>query len=94
MRLALTEFVKSLLVFKILTFSTIGICALTGLAALLISARKETTLGAPIRCAVTLAFVVAGLCAALTLIFAYQLQKHALDVFNLERVRFEGRLAS
>jgi hypothetical protein len=81
--------VDSLLVFKAVTFSVIGLCALIGLAALLISAKKERDLGPPIKGAVTLAFVVAGLCAALVLLFAYQLHKQASEVLQLERVNFE-----
>ncbi len=73
MRLAVTAVVESLLVFKLVTFSTIGMCALAGLAALLIPARKEKNLGPPIRCALALTFVVAGLCAALTLLLVYKL---------------------
>jgi hypothetical protein len=41
MRLAVTAVVESLLIFKLVTFSTIGMCALVGLAALLISVRKD-----------------------------------------------------
>jgi hypothetical protein len=85
MPLALRKFVDSLLVFKAVTFSVIGLCALTGLAALLISAKKEQNLGPSMKGAVTLALVVAGLCAALALLFAYQLQKHASEILRLER---------
>jgi hypothetical protein len=67
-------------------------CALVGLAALLISATKEKTFRAPIRCAVTSAFVVAGLCAALALLFVYKLQKQTWEVSRFERVHFEERV--
>jgi multisubunit Na+/H+ antiporter MnhC subunit len=94
MRLAFSEFVDSLLVFKAVTFSVIGLCALTGLAALMISAKKERALGPPLRGALTLAFVVAGLCTALALLFAYQLQKQTSETLRLERVRFETKVAA
>jgi hypothetical protein len=86
--------VESLLVFKAVTFSVIGLCSVVGLAALLISAKKERDLGPPLRGAVTLAFVVAGLCAALALLFAYQLQKQTSEVFHLERVRTDDSVAA
>ncbi len=90
MRLAVTAVVESLLIFKLVTFSTIGMCALVGLAALLISARKEKTFGAPIRCAVALAFVVAGLCAALALLFVYTLQKQTWEVSRSKGFTFRS----
>jgi hypothetical protein len=86
MPLALQESVASLLIFKAVTFSVIGLCAFTALAVLLISAKKERHLGPPIRGIVTLAVVVAGLCTALALLFAYQLQKQVSEVLRLERV--------
>jgi hypothetical protein len=67
--------VDSLLVFKVVIFSIIGLCALTGLAVLSISAKKQPALGRPIKGTIRLAFFVAGLCAALAFFFAYQLQK-------------------
>jgi hypothetical protein len=70
--------VESLLLFKVVTLLVIGVCALAGLAALLISAKKERDVGPPVRCAVTLAFVVAGLCAALILLFALSTAKPIL----------------
>jgi hypothetical protein len=85
MPLALRKLVDTLLIFKAVTFSVIGLCALTGLAGLLISAKKDRVLGPPMRGAITLALVVAGLCAALALLFAYQLQKHASEILRLER---------
>jgi hypothetical protein len=81
--------VDSLLLFKAVSFSTIGLCALTGLAALLISAKKERYRGSPIRGVATLAFVVAGLCATLALLFVYQLQKQMSEAHRLDRVHFE-----
>src|SRR5688572_28255560 len=94
MRFALQGSVDSLLVFKAVTFSVIALCASTGLAALLISAKAERNRGAPHRGALTLAFVVAGLCAALALLFAYQLQKQTSQRFQLERVQFENTLTA
>ena len=94
MPLALSEFVDSLLVFKVVTFSVIGLCALTALAGLMISARKERDLGRPLKGAFTLAFVVAGLCTALALLFAYQLQKQSSEVLRLETGRFDTKVAA
>lgn len=94
MPLAISEFVESLLMFKAVTFSVIGLCALIALAALIISARKERDLGPPLKGAVTLAFVVAGLCTALALLFAYQLQKQTSEALRLETVRFDTRVAA
>jgi hypothetical protein len=38
------------------------------------------------------AFVVVGLCAALALLFAYQLQKQVSEVQRLDRVEFQSIL--
>ncbi len=94
MAFALRQLMESLLVFKAVTFAVIALCASFGLVALLISVKKERDLGPPLRGAVTLAFVLAGLCAALALIFAYQLQKKTSGVFQLERVRVEDSVAT
>jgi hypothetical protein len=65
----------SLLLFKAVIFSVLGLCSLSGLALLSISAKKQPGLGGPIKGTIRLAFFVAGLSAALALFFAYQLQK-------------------
>jgi hypothetical protein len=85
--------VNPLLIFKLITFSVIGLSALTALAALLISARKERDLGSPYAGAMTLALVVAGLCATLALLFAYQLERQRSEALRLERVRIEASTA-
>jgi ABC-type Fe3+ transport system permease subunit len=74
-----------LLTFKAVSLSVIALCALTGLFLLLISARKERDFGPPLRGVVMFAFVVVGLCAALALLFAYQLQKQISEVQRLDR---------
>jgi ABC-type Fe3+ transport system permease subunit len=79
----------SLLYFKAASFSLITLCAVTGLVVLLISARREQDSGSPIRGAVTLGIVVAGLCAALALLFAYQIQKRTSEIFRLETVQYQ-----
>jgi hypothetical protein len=86
--LALQWCVDTLLVFKAVSFTMIALCALTALVVLLISARKERDFGPPIRGVVSLALVVAGLCAALALLFAYQLQRQISEVQRLDRVDF------
>jgi uncharacterized membrane protein len=83
-----------LLIFKLVTFSMIGLCAFTALSVLLVSAKKERNLGPPVRGVVTLAFVVAGICAALALIFAYQVQKQIPDALRLERVELPNQTQS
>jgi ABC-type branched-subunit amino acid transport system permease subunit len=85
--------VDSLLLFKAVTFSTIGLCALTGFVALLISAKKERSLDVPFRSALTLAVVVASLCAALALLFAYRLQNQTSEMFRLGTVRIDRPVA-
>jgi hypothetical protein len=77
-----------LLTFKAASLSVIALCALTGLFLLLISARKERDSGPPLKGVVMFAFVVVGLCAALALLFAYQLQKQISEVQRLDRVDF------
>jgi ABC-type Fe3+ transport system permease subunit len=83
-----------LLTFKAVSLSVIALCALTGLFLLLISARKERNFGPPLRGVVMFAFVVVGLCAALALLFAYQLQKQISDVQRLDRVDFPTTLTA
>jgi hypothetical protein len=84
--LALYGCMNPLLYFKAVSFSVIALFALTGLVVLLISARKERDFGPPISGAITLAFLLAGLCAALALLFAYQIQKQISEVYRLETV--------
>jgi len=81
--------VDSLLLFKAVSLSVIALCAITGLVVLLISAWKQRDYGPTISGAVTLAFVVAGLCTALALLFAYQLQKQLSEVHRLDRVDYQ-----
>jgi multisubunit Na+/H+ antiporter MnhC subunit len=83
-----------LLTFKAVSLSVIALCALTGLFLLLISARKERNFGPPLRGVVMFAFVVVGLCTALALLFAYQLQKQISDVQRLDRVDFPTTLTA
>jgi ABC-type Fe3+ transport system permease subunit len=84
----------SLLYFKAASFSLITLCAVTGLVVLLISARRERDSSPPIRGAVMLTFLLAGLCAALALLFAYQIQKRTSDIFRLETVKYHFTLAA
>jgi hypothetical protein len=88
--LALQWCVDTLLVFKAVSFSMIALFALMALVLLLISARRERDFGPPIRGVVSLALVVAGLCAALALLFAYQLQRQISEVQRLDRVDFRN----
>jgi ABC-type Fe3+ transport system permease subunit len=83
-----------LLTFKAVSLSVIALCALTGLFLLLISARKERDFGPPLKGVVMFAFVVVGLCAALALLFAYQLQKQISEVQRLNKVDFPTTLAA
>lgn len=83
-----------LLIFKAVSLSVIALCALTGLVLLLISARKERDSGPPLRGVVMFAFVVVGLCAALALLFAYQLQRQISEVQRLDRVDFQTTLTA
>jgi len=93
-RLALYRCMDSLLYFKAASFSLITLCAVTGLVVLLISARRERDSGPPIRGAVMLTFLLAGLCAALALLFAYQIQKRTSEIFRLETVKNQPTLAA
>ena len=83
-----------LLTFKAVSLSVIALCALTGLFLLLISARKERDFGPPLRGVVLFAFVVVGLCAALALLFAYQLQKQVSEVQRLDTGEFQSILTA
>jgi hypothetical protein len=82
-----------LLFFKAVSIALIALCAFTGLVLLLISAMKEWDMGPPLRGAATLAFFLAGLCAALALFFVYQIQKQASALYRLETVCVQSLLS-